>query len=254
MMNTNQKMIKIGGVEVLVIKKNIKNIHLNVLPPDGIVRVSTPLNVGDDVIRTFLSTKISWIKKKQNNFKKQERQTIREYVSGEDHYLFGKRYILEVIYNDKKKNCVSIKGRNKILLSIKNKSDLKTKETILNDWYREQLKLFLNENTKKWEEKIGVGVKEWKIKRMKTRWGSCNRSTKKIWLNLELVKKPVSCIEYVLVHELIHLIEKKHNDNFIFLLDKHIPNWRSEKEKINEFILSHEKWNKQINKYKKVIK
>ncbi len=242
MTNTNQKMIKVGGVEVLVIKKSIKNLHLNVLPPSGAVRVSAPLSVGDDMIRTFLSTKINWIKKKQNNFRNQERQTIREYVSGEDYYLFGKRYILEVAYNGSKQNKVTIKGKDKLLLSIKEGGDLKTKEKILNEWYREKLKLFLDQNIKKWEEKIGVNVKEWRVKKMKTRWGSCNCNAKRIWLNLELVKKPVSCIEYVIAHEMIHLIERKHNDNFISLLERHIPNWRSEKEKLNNFILSHEKW------------
>ena len=233
--------MQVGGVEVLVKRKNIKNLHLNVLPPSGSVRVSAPLNIKDDVIQTFLSSRINWIRKKQNELKTQERESFREHVSGEDHYFFGRRYILEVVYSSGKAG-VEIKNKKKITLSVKPDSDIQKRKKVLDDWYRENLKEFIKNNREKWEEKVGVTANEIRIKKMRTRWGSCNHRAKRIWLNLELAKKPISCIEYVLVHEIIHLVEKKHNNDFVFLLEKYFPKWKSEKENLNKFILSCENW------------
>ncbi len=241
MKSFNQKLMQVGGVEVLVKRKNIKNLHLNVLPPSGSVRVSAPLNIKDDVIQTFLSSRINWIRKKQNELKTQERESFREYVSGEDHYLFGRRYILEVVYSSGKTG-VKIKNNKKITLLVKPDSDIKKRKKVLDDWYRENLKNFIENNREQWEERVGVDANEIRIKKMKTRWGSCNHRTKRIWLNLELAKKPISCIEYVLVHEIIHLVEKKHNNDFVFLLEKYFPKWKIEKENLNKFILSYENW------------
>lgn len=241
MKNFNQKLMQVGGIEVLVIKKNIKNLHLNVLPPNGNVRVSAPVATKDGVIQTFLSSKINWIRKKQTEFKEQERESPREYVSGEDHYLFGRRYILEVVY-DFKKAGVEIKNNKKIIFTVKPNCSIKNKEKILERWYRERLKEFIENNRVKREEKIGITANEIRIKKMKTRWGSCNHKAKRVWLNLELAKKPANCIDYVLVHELIHLTEQKHNNNFVVLLEKYFSNWKNEKQKLNKFILSYEKW------------
>ncbi len=243
-MNINRSLIKIRGIEVLVLRKKIKNLHLNVLPPNGMVRVSVPLGMSDDAIHTFLATRVSWIKKQQAKFKGQERQTPRKYVGGESHYFLDKRYRLEVIYIEDKPK-VEIKNKKNIVLSVRTGSNTKKREQVLQNWYRNELRQVLDPLIKKWQEKIGVRVDFWGIKRMKTKWGSCNEKTKRILLNLELIKKPESCIEYVVVHELIHILERKHSDKFVGLMDKHLPKWRDEKDELNRLILAHEEWKKQ---------
>lgn len=241
-MSTNQSLVKVGGIEAVVLYKPVKNLHLNVLPPVGKVRVAAPQNMNDDAIRTFLATRISWIKKMQANFKGQERQTPREYVSGETHYLFGNKYKLEVAKIERLSS-VSIKGKSKILLYIKHKTDVLKREQIMQDWYRVELRNVLDKSVVKWENKIGVKISDWGIRRMKTRWGTCNHKQKNIWFNLELAKKPLSCIEYVIVHELLHLIEEKHSEKFVKLLTQYLPKWQNEKEELNRLILAHEEWN-----------
>jgi len=241
-MSTKQSLFKVGGIEAVVLHKRVKNLHLNVLPPVGKVRVSAPIGMGDDAIHTFLATRISWIKKQQAKFKGQERQTPREYVSGESHYFLGTRYRLEVVFTNEKPSVV-IKNKKKVVLSVKPKSKLLKREQVVQDWYRNELKNILTLLLGKWQKKIGVKTNYWGIRRMKTRWGTCDEKTKRLWFNLELIKKPESCIQYVVVHELIHLIERKHNDKFVGLIDKYLPKWRSEKEDLNQFILAHEEWN-----------
>jgi len=240
-MNTNQNLLKVNHIEIVVLHKKVKNLHLNVLPPIGKVRVSAPLNMNDDAIHTFIATRISWIKKQQAKFKEQERQTLRKYISGESHYYFGKRYRLEVIY-DNTKPMVTIKGKSKMILRVKPKSDLIKREKVMQEWYRYELRIVLNEMVKKWQKIIDVQVNYLAIRKMKTRWGTCDEKTKRMWFNLKLVKKLESCIEYVVVHELVHLLERKHNDKFASLMDKYLPKWRSEKNKLNRLILSYEKW------------
>ncbi len=242
-MSTNQSLLQVGGIEAVVLYKSVKNLHLNVLPPVGKVRVTAPQYMNDDAIRTFLATRISWIKKMQAKFKEQERQTPREYISGETHYYFGKKYRIEVIEEHKTPN-IMIKSKSKLLLSIKPKTDIIKREKIMQGWYREELRQFLDKVIFKWENNLGVKTNAWGIRRMKTLWGTCNHQKKNIWLNLELAKKPESCIEYVVVHELLHLIEEKHNNRFVNLLNKYLPKWESEKEELNRFILCHEKWNR----------
>jgi predicted metal-dependent hydrolase len=234
----------IRGIEVLILRKNIKNLHLNVLPPDGAVRVSAPLNMNDDAIHTFLATRLSWIKKQQAKFKGQERQTIRKFVSGESHYFLGKRYLLEVEYADSKPKepKVEIVNKKKIVLRIRPGSDSKKRKQVLQNWYREKLREILIPIVKEWQKKIGVEVNFWGIRQMKTKWGSCNEKTKRIWFNLELIKKPEYCIEYVVVHELLHLLERTHNDRFVKLMDKNLPKWRSTKDELNRLILAYEEW------------
>lgn len=234
----------IRGIEVLVLRKKIKNIHLNVLPPNGAVRVSAPLNMNDDAIHTFLATRLSWIKKQQAKFKGQERQTIRKFVSGESHYFLGKRYLLEVEYIDgkPKKPKVEIVNKKKIVLKVNPGSDSKKREQVLQNWYRKKLREILTPMIKSWQKKIVVEVNFWGIRQMKTKWGSCNEKTKRIWFNLELIKKPEYCIEYVVVHELLHLLERTHNDRFVQLLDKHLPKWRNTKDELNRLILAYEEW------------
>lgn len=240
-MSTNFCLLQISGIEVLVLRKSVKNLHLNVLPPVGKVRVTAPAYMKNDVIQTFLATRISWIKKQQAKFQAQERQAPREFVSGETHYYLGNKYRLEVI-TDNVKPKVEIKGKKKIVLNVRPESTVSKREQTIQNWYRERLRTLLCQTIPKWERKIGVKAQNWGIKRMKTRWGTCHNNVKRIWFNLELAKKPESCIEYVIVHELMHLVEKKHNSNFIALMDKHLPKWRSEREELNRSVLSHEAW------------
>jgi len=240
-MSINQSSLQVGGIEVVVLYKPVKNLHLNVLPPDGRVRVTAPQNMNDDAIRTFLATRISWIKTMQAKFKGQERQTPREYVSGETYYFFGKKYKLEVIERDAKPN-IEIKGKTTIFLEVRPKTILLKREEIMQQWYRDQLHQFLEKVIDKWEKKISIKASGWSIRRMKTRWGTCNHKKKNILFNLELAKKPENCIEYVVLHELLHLIEEKHSKKFTALLDKYMPKWESEKEELNRLILSYEEW------------
>src|SRR5207248_2484966 len=215
-MSTNSCLLQLGTVEVLVVRKAIRNLHLAVLPPDGRVRVSSPLHLNDDAIRTLIATRIPWIRTQKTKFAAQARQAPREYISGESHFFLGKQYRLEVLHGDQSQ--IRLKGKNKIVLQVRSNSTMERREAVLMDWYRKELKTVSASMMETWQEKIGVRVESWGIKRMKTRWGTCNRDGGRIWLNLELVKKPVTCIEYVVVHELLHLIEKRHNEKFVGLL------------------------------------
>jgi len=239
-MNSKFDLLEIGNIKAAVFKKPIKNLHLSVLPPNGKVRVSAPLHITDEVIKMFLASKISWINKQKNKFALQERQTNREFISGEDCYFLGKRYRLEVVYKNKIPK-VLIKGK-RIILQLRPNSGIRKREEVLNAWYKKELKKIASTLFEKWGKRIGVSPNSWHIRKMKTRWGTCNHITKRIWLNLELAKKPVVCTEYIIVHEMMHLIEKKHNRNFIYLMDKYLPNWRSLKENLNRFMLNYEKW------------
>lgn len=228
-------------MEVLVVRKPIKNVHLAVLPPDGKIRVSSPLGMDDDAIRALVSVRLPWIKQQQRKFSSQARQTARKYITGESYYYLGKRYRFEVVYKDEPPK-VAIKGNNKIILQVRPGAKTERREEVMLDWYRVSLKSILEDIFAKWQKKIGVTPNGYSIKRMKTRWGTYGQESKHIWMNLELVKKPVECIEYVTVHELLHLIERKHNDNFVKLMDKFQPNWRAIKDELNSLILAYEKW------------
>jgi predicted metal-dependent hydrolase len=228
-------------MEVLVVRKPIKNLHLAVLPPNGIVRVSSPMHLKDDAIRSLIATRIPWIRKQRTKFEGQERQTPREYVSGESHYLLGEAHRLEVVWEDRPAG-VRLVGKKRIILQVRPNSPLAKREEVLMEWYRDELRGIVDGLLRSWQDRIGVAVERWGIKRMKTRWGTCNQKARRIWLNLELAKKPMACIEYVVVHELVHLIEKQHNDRFVALMTKHLPKWRSCKEELNRFMLAHEEW------------
>ncbi|OGC95100.1 MAG: metal-dependent hydrolase [candidate division Zixibacteria bacterium RBG_16_53_22] len=240
-MSTNSYLIKVGVVEAMIVRKPVKNLHLAVLPPAGKVRVTAPLSMKEDAIRTLVATKIGWIKKQQAKFAGQARQTRREYISGESHYFLGKRYRLEVV-TEQARPTVSLKANGRMILSVRPGSSRAKREEVLIEWYRAELREIVTELLSKWQNKIGVQLDTWRIMRMKTRWGTCNHKAGRITLNLELAKKPLSCIEYVTVHELVHLIEKKHNERFQKLMTKYLPKWRSAKEELNRFILAHEEW------------
>jgi predicted metal-dependent hydrolase len=232
-----------GNIEVVVVRKPIKNLHLSVLPPDGKVRVSSPLRLKDDMIRTLIATRIPWIRKHQAALQAQQRENPREYVSGESHYLFGKRYRLDVELTKSNRPRISVKGKSRIVLQTRQDSSAEKREQIFRAWYRTALRPVATELLEKWSGKIGVRPASWGIKRMKTRWGTCQHEAERIWLNLELAKKPFTCIEYVVVHELLHLIEKRHNERFLDMLTDYLPAWQSTKDELNRFILASEKWN-----------
>ena len=227
--------MEISGIKVEVIKKKIKNMHLSVLPPLGRVRISAPIGTSDETIKLFAIKKIGWIKKQIQKFESQPRQSEREYVSGESHYLLGRRYRLELKYT-KKANKVETKG-NKLVLTVREASTQEQREKIMNEWYRAELKAKLPALIEKWEKIIGVKTNDFGVKNMRTRWGTCNVKDKRIWINLQLAKKPVACLEYIVVHELVHLLEKNHTPVFIEYMDKFLPGWRVTKDELNGFIM-----------------
>lgn len=227
--------MNVSGIDIEIIKKNIKNMHLSVLPPDGKVRISAPLSISEEAINLFAISKIGWIKKQINNFQNQPRQTEREYVSGESHYFFGKRYRMDIRYTNGNSK-VEIQG-NKMLFTIRSESTIEQRASTLNSWYRKQLRLKLSPLFEKWEAIIGVHANEVKIKDMLTKWGTCNAVDKRIWINLQLAKKPLTCLEYVVVHELVHFKENTHNQHFVLLMDEYLPDWRARKEELNSFVM-----------------
>jgi predicted metal-dependent hydrolase len=235
------KQITVRNIKIDVIKKDIKNLHLAVYPPTGRVRIAAPLNVKDEAIRLFAISKLGWIKKHQKNFDNQSRETKREYVSGESHYFEGRRYLLNVIYQTGKPE-VKIRNKTHIDLFVKEGSNLEQRERIMTDWYRANLKKRISPLIAKWQKKIGVELSDWQVKRMRTKWGTCNAEAKRIWLNLELAKKPIRCLEYIIVHELVHFIERHHNARYISLMDKFLPNWKVYQNELNNIILSYEDW------------
>ncbi len=227
--------MNVAGIEIEIIKKNIKNMHLSVVPPDGRVRISAPLSIGNEAIQLFAISKIGWIKKQIEKFQNQQRQSEREYVSGESHYLWGKRYRMEIRYT-RGNSKVELNG-NKMIFTIHSESTANQRQNTLNEWYRRHLKVKLPSLFDKWEKVIGIHANEVKVKNMLTKWGSCSTEAKRIWINLQLVKKPIECLEYIVVHELVHLLEKSHNKQFVAYMDAFLPDWRTRKELLNSFIM-----------------
>jgi predicted metal-dependent hydrolase len=241
---TNTEMhsvLQIGNLTVDVIRKDIKNLHLSVLPPNGRVRVAVPVHVNDDRVRSAVVSKLAWIKKQIADFEMQPRQSEREMVSGESHYFFGRRYRLQVIEKAGKSD-LTIKGSNTLLLTVSVGTTKEQRFKMLDEWYRAQLKAKLPEIVSKWQSIIAVEASYFGIRKMKTKWGSCNTSSKRIWLNLELAKKPPECLEYILVHELVHLLERKHNYRFKMLMDEFMPKWNLHRNTLNTSPLANEKW------------
>lgn len=225
--------ITVAEITIEVIRKDIKNLRLAVSPLDGRVRVATPLHIDDQAVRLFAISKLSWIKKYQAKFAAQERQSPREFVSGENHYFRGQSYLLNVVYTFDRPR-VEIRNNIYIDLYVRVGSDEIQRQKVLLDWYRQNLKLEILPLIKKWEKVIHVVVKDWGVKRMKTKWGTCNIQAQRIWLNLELIKKSPMCLEYVVVHEMVHLLERHHGDRFKALMSKFMPNWKLYQEELNQ--------------------
>ena len=226
---------------VQVVRKAIKNLHLGVYPPNGRVRVAAPLAVNDEAVRLAVVGKLGWIKRQRARFEAQSRQSAREMVSGETHYYLGRRYRLRVV-NAIAPSRIQFLNKSTMILYVPSEAGFEVRSRVLETWYRGKLRELLHPLMDKWQELLGVKVADWGIKRMKTRWGGCNPDTRRIWLNLELAKKPVQCIEYIVVHELAHLIERHHNDRFVSIMDKHLPHWRLNRQELNAAPLANEDW------------
>jgi len=233
--------ITVSNIKIDVVRKGIKNIHLAVYPPTGRVRIAAPLKVNDDAIRLFAVTKLGWIKRRQRKFVGQERISPREYKNRESHYFQGKRYLLNIIELDAPPKVV-LKNKTYIDLFVRPGTATAKRHEIMNDWYRVQLKKLIPLLIDKWVKITNIEVKEWQIKQMKTKWGTCNIEKKRIWLNLELAKKPDHCLEYILVHEMVHFAERHHNDKYLYYLDKYLPNWKQLKTELNNLPVSHADW------------
>lgn len=235
-----EKMI-INNISIDIVRKDIKNIHLGVYPPLGRVRIAAPLNTNEDAIRLFAISKLGWIKRQQRKFQGQERTSSREYKNRESHYYMGTRYLLNVIEEDAPPK-VMLRNKTYIDLHVRPDATTAKRHQIMTEWYRKEIKKLIPEIIEKWEKKISVKINDWQVKLMKTKWGSCNIDKKRIWLNLELAKKPVQCLEYIIVHEMVHLLERHHNDRFLNYMDIYLPNWKQLRTELNKLPVSHAEW------------
>lgn len=230
----------VGDLAVEVVSKAIKNLHLGVYPPDGQVRVAAPLHLDDEAIRLAVISRLPWIRRQQRAFAGQERQSQRELVSGESHWVAGRRYLLEVVEGPRPG--VALLNARTLRLTVRPGSDRATREAVLERWYRARLHAAIPALLAKWQPVIGVTASEVRIKKMKTRWGSCTIEARRLWLNLELAKKPPACLEYIVVHELVHLLERHHNARFLALMDRFLPHWPQRRAELNRAPLAHAEW------------
>lgn len=232
--------IELGDINIDVEKKDIKNIHLSVYPPDGKVRIAAPERMNLDTIRVFALNKLKWIKKQQASFQNQDRETRREFLTKESHYFRGKRYLLKIIEHNAKPKVIL--KHSTIEMYIRPNTSTKKRKELLDEWYRQELKKTIPTLIEKWEKIIGVKSNDFGIKIMRTKWGTCNIEAKRIWLNLELAKKPLECLEYIVVHELVHLLERNHNANFIKYMNEFMPKWRFFRDELNRLPFRHTDW------------
>ena len=232
--------IALGEIAVEVVKKDIKNLHLSVYPPAGRVRISAPLRMDLDNIRVFAISKLGWIRQQQNKLREQERETPREYLDRESHYVWGKRYLLEVIESDDAPG-VELQ-HSQICLRVRPGARNEKRQAIVEDWYRGQLKQSVPSLIAKWEPLMGVTVERFFAQRMKTKWGSCRPGSRSIRLNTDLAKKPPQCLEYIVVHEMVHLLEPTHNNRFTNLMDQFMPHWRFCRAELNRLPVRHHDW------------
>ena len=234
--------IKLGDITVDVVLKDIKNVHLSVHPPSGRVRIAAPEHMNLDTIRVFAVSKLAWIQKQQRKLQEQERETCREYLDRESHYVWGKRHLLRIVEVNGAP-AVELKA-GKLVLKVRPGASADARGAIVSRWYREQLKAAVPDLLAEWEPILGVRAERVFVQKMKTRWGTCNPDGRSIRLNTDLAKKPPHYLEYILVHELAHLLEKTHNDRFTSLMDRFMPQWRQYRGLLNTSPLTHEDWGK----------
>lgn len=241
-MTTDTHRLTVSGINVEIVRKDIKNLHLGVYPPEGRVRVAAPLLVNDEAVRLAVIGKLAWIKRQQAKFAAQSRQSARRMVSGESHYFQGQRYRLRVIESSGKQQ-ICLRGKTTLELSVRPGSRVEQREAVLLQWYRDQLRIQAAGLLEHWQALLGVQANAWGIRRMKTQWGSCNTESRRLWLNLELAKKPPQCVEYIVVHELMHLRERHHNARFVSLMNQYLPSWELMRALLNHSPLAQEEWN-----------
>jgi predicted metal-dependent hydrolase len=228
-------LLQLADIEVDVRFKDVRNLHLSVHPPTGRVTISAPIGSNPDVIRAFAAMKMGWIRRHQSRMREQAREPTREYVDRESHYLWGKRYLLEIHETDGAPS-VEVQHR-RIVLTMRPGSAASERESVVEKWYREQIRGEVPSLIARWEPMIGVRIARFFVQRMKTKWGSCNHHAGTIRLNTELAKKPHECLEYVVVHEMAHLVEPTHNSLFLGLLDRLMPDWTARRQLLNELQL-----------------
>jgi len=239
--STDRHEIQIAGMAVEVVRKEIKHLHVGVYPPAGRIRVAAPLRLDDEAVRLAVVSRLGWIRRKQKGFAGQDRQSQREIVTGESHYFQGRRYLLDVKECDSRPG-VRLAGPTTMELCVPSGADRDQRDAVLQRWYRRELRKLLALMLAKWEASVGKPAAEVRIKRMKTRWGSCNAEAGRIWVNLELAKKPPSCLEYIVVHEMVHMLVRHHDARFRARMDALLPNWRLIREELNRAPLAHEDW------------
>jgi predicted metal-dependent hydrolase len=232
--------LQIGDLEVEVLRKNIKNVHLSVLPPTGRVRISAPEHIKPDTLRVYVVSRLGWIRKEQEKLRGQARETPRDYIERESHYLWGKRYLMELIEKDEPPR-VELTHR-KLTLQVRPGTSRAKRGALLAEWYRACLRDAVQPLIARWELMLGVKVRKFFIQHMKTKWGGCSPERGTIRLNSELAKKPPECLEYLVVHEMVHLLEPTHNERFIALMDRFMPNWRNRRDLLNSLPVRHEEW------------
>lgn len=232
--------LKLNELDIEIVQKNIKHVHLSVYPPDGKVKVSAPLSMAPDTLRVFVISKLAWIKKQQSKLRAQQREAPREYLDRESHYVWGKRYLLKIEEAEAPPR-IELK-HNKLVLSVRPGTNPARKQAILEAWYRDNLRQAVPALIEKWQPRMGVRVNRFYVQSMKTKWGSCSVHSGSIRLNTELAKKPRACLEYIVVHEMTHLLEPTHNSRFIGLMDRFMPKWRFYRDELNRLPVRHEEW------------
>jgi predicted metal-dependent hydrolase len=239
-MSTNSPVVHVADLEVDVIRKDIKNLHLGVYPPFGRVRVAAPASFDDEAVRLAVVSRLGWIRKKSKQIQDQARQSRREMIDGEAHYVWGRKYRLRIV-EDGARGRVELKGEW-LHLYVPMGAERQARERRLTEWYREQLKTEISPVVERWAPVLGIPEPAWAVRRMKTKWGTCKPDQAKIWINLELAKKPHPCLEYIVVHEMIHLLERNHTDRFYVLQDRFLPSWKTLREVLNGEPLADENW------------
>jgi len=234
------RQLRLGDFAVDVVFKDIKNVHLSVYPPTGRVRISAPSRMNLDTIRVFALSKLAWIRKQRRKLREQEREGPREYLDRESHYVWGKRYLLETREADAPSS-VELK-HSRMLLRVRPRTDERAREALVEEWYRDQIRAAVPALLERWQQLIGVKVERLFVRRMKTKWGSCNPRARTFRLNTELARKPAECLEYIVVHEMVHMLEPTHNAHFAALMDQLLPSWQFYRQELNRLPVRHADW------------
>jgi predicted metal-dependent hydrolase len=241
-MITERRHIVVSSIRVEVVRKDIKNLHLAVYPPGGHVRIAIPSRLKDETVRLAIVSRLGWIRRQRKRFESQDRQSQREVVSGETHYFRGRPYRLSLVIHAVGRTKINVRGDHRMELHSPQALDLRRRVAVLDQWYRDYLRSKVPIIIQKWEPVLGIRVDDWRIKRMKTRWGTSSSTARRVWVNVELAKKPPPCLEFVVLHEMVHFLERQHNGRFRTLMDRLMPNWRQHRDALNRAPLAHETW------------